>query len=57
MEYEAAAAGLKLELRSSGVVFNIDKEKPLRSLSGVWWLFEWLPIKRLSYSTDTGTTR
>lgn len=51
------AAGLKLELRSSGVVYNLEQKQSSRSLSGIWWVLEWLPLKRLMYGNGTGTTR
>jgi hypothetical protein len=57
MENEAKAAGLELERRPSGVVYNLEKKQPNRSLSGIWWVLEWLPVKRLTYSNDTSTTR
>lgn len=51
MENEALMAGLHLQ--QSSVDWNIgdlETSTPHESLSGVWWLLEYLPIRREYFS-------
>ncbi|KAJ7887895.1 hypothetical protein B0H14DRAFT_2498126 [Mycena olivaceomarginata] len=59
MENEAQAAGLRLEPRESGGVWDLNElqiEDVHESLTGAWKLMEYLPITRLSFQTTEETT-
>lgn len=51
MYYQAVAAGLRLDPLSSEAKMEEPGTEVHESLSGIWWLLEVLPIKRLSYKT------
>ncbi|OCH91828.1 hypothetical protein OBBRIDRAFT_871796 [Obba rivulosa] len=60
MVYQAIAAGLLLDMLNEGIKEDEAKEtdpEVHESLTGVWWLLEWLPIKHLSYKSKAGTLR
>jgi hypothetical protein len=60
MENEAASAGLRLHPRAaSGGAWNIadlQTDDSHESLTGGWWPLEYLPLSRLSYTTDNDLT-
>jgi tetratricopeptide (TPR) repeat protein len=59
MENEAQAAGLRLEPRESGGVWDLNElqiEDVHESLTGAWKLMEYLPVTRLSFQTAEETT-
>lgn len=53
MLLEAEAAGLRLK---TAPFKWFEDLKPSESLRGIWWLFEYMPITRLSYRSRDGTT-
>ncbi|KAJ7145898.1 hypothetical protein C8R44DRAFT_600123 [Mycena epipterygia] len=60
MENEAVSAGLRLLPRESGGAWDMkdlkeDTSHP--SLTGLWWLIEYLPLTRLSYQNYKDLTR
>ncbi|KZV75636.1 WD40 repeat-like protein [Peniophora sp. CONT] len=65
MYTEALAGGLRLHLFKRKAKLRDDRDRDIkvhRSLTGFWWLFEYLPLRRLTYITTedgktTGTTR
>jgi hypothetical protein len=52
MAHEASQAGLQLRENLDQARFGQTSE----SLTGLWKVLEYLPIKRLSYTTPTGET-
>jgi len=55
MSYEAISSGLHLKpVKVEWDWKNLADVK--ESLTSVWSIFEWLPIKRLSYKDGTSTT-
>jgi hypothetical protein len=60
MENEAEVAGLRLEPRASGGVWDLEdlqKDDGHESLRGGWKPMEYLPLTRLSFKTAGETTR
>lgn len=56
MENEALMAGLHLQQSSvKWKIGDLETSTPHESLSGVWWLFEYLPIRR-AHSSDQNLT-
>lgn len=55
MVYEAVGAGLRMDLVKGWT----EEQPPIEfheSLTGIWWLLEVLPIKRLTYKSRDGIT-
>ncbi|KAJ7097706.1 hypothetical protein C8R44DRAFT_859850 [Mycena epipterygia] len=60
MENEATLAGLRLLPRKSGGAWetrDLRKKDIHKSLKGVWWPLEYLPLSRLSFKTPHKVTR
>jgi len=57
MYYQAVAAGLRLDPLKTEAKIEEPRTEVHESLSGIWWLLEVLPIRRLSYKTKDNTVR
>ncbi len=60
MVNEASAAGLKFTPQSTRGEWrwgSLQKDIPTKSLKTWWYLFEYVPITRLSYTDETSTIR
>lgn len=56
MSYEAVQAGLMMSSFDGSKFEGWDTFKVNRSMTGMWWMLEILPLRRLSYRDDKRST-
>lgn len=54
MMNEAESAGLRMDSRNLG--YGVRRAEVIKSLRGAWWLFEVLPLARVTYESDRKRT-